>query len=243
MQRTKSAFLAVLTVLLVPTVTTAGIINGGFETGDYTGWTLLETSGVPSFGTWGIASNGQTINPGDSVFDHYDGVDVVQNSPGLPRTYNTLDGSDFMAIQLQTGPEYHFGANQVMTLASDALTLEWDMFYDNHAGEFLVNDDPVNLTGQFLAIVLLDAAGINVLDTAFITNPGDPLSIGMTHFVHDISAFAGQTVMLAIQMDVDLFFFDAGFDNFQITEAPEPGTLALLGIGLFGLGLARRRKV
>ena len=32
------------------------------------------------------------------------------------------------------------------------------------------------------------------------------------------------------------------FDNFSVTRVTEPGTLALLGIGLFGIGLARRRN-
>ena len=33
-----------------------------------------------------------------------------------------------------------------------------------------------------------------------------------------------------------------GLDNLTY-DIPEPGTLALLGIGLFGMGLARRKKV
>ena len=35
-----------------------------------------------------------------------------------------------------------------------------------------------------------------------------------------------------------------GMDNleFDINAIPEPGTLALLGLGLFGMGLSRRRK-
>lgn len=31
-------------------------------------------------------------------------------------------------------------------------------------------------------------------------------------------------------------------DNVQITSAPEPATLALLGIGLAGLGFSRRKR-
>lgn len=34
-----------------------------------------------------------------------------------------------------------------------------------------------------------------------------------------------------------------GFDNFNTASVPAPGTLALLGLGLFGIAAARRRKV
>jgi len=221
------------------------IVNGGFETGDYTGWGLFEggLSNVATFGTWGIVTDGQTVNPGDALFDFFDGVNVDQTSPGLPRTHNTLDGSNFMAVQYQNGGQFHRAVNQVIALDVGAQTLEWDMFYQDHSGGFVVNNDPLNDLGQFLAIRLYDALGITLLDTAFITNPGDAPSIGMTHFSHDISALAGQSVTLAIEMDVDNFYLDAGFDNFQVIDAnvPEPSSLAIFALALAGMGYSRKK--
>ena len=43
---------------------------------------------------------------------------------------------------------------------------------------------------------------------------------------------------------VNLYAMGEYFGDYQgLTAVPEPGTLALLGIGLFGMGLARRKKV
>ena len=78
----------------------ASLVNGSFETGDYMGWTLFEDSGSPYYGTWGIASDGQTINWGDLVFDFFDGINVEQFSEGLPN-----------AIKLSVGVQtFRFGS-------------------------------------------------------------------------------------------------------------------------------------
>lgn len=89
-------------VLLIATSARAQITNGSFES-DYAGWTLVETSLEPCFGTWGIATNGSTLNPLGSAFDFKDGLNCTQFSPGLPITFATTDGNK-MAFQLVNGP-------------------------------------------------------------------------------------------------------------------------------------------
>jgi hypothetical protein len=208
MQRFARAYLLILfvTSLLAATPAHAQIVNGSFEA-DYAGWTLLESGiGIPCFGTWGIALNGMTLNPGDIAFDFFDGVNCFQSSPGLPITFATTDGNR-LAFQLQNGPQSHRMYQDVAIGVPS--TLHWDMQYRNHAGAF----DP---TFQFLAVRIRDLAD-NLLQTLFITTQGvDPQNIPMTHFSSDLSAYAGSTVRLSIEMEVFNFYFDAQFDNFNL---------------------------
>lgn len=218
--------------------------NGSFETGDYTGWTLHESSegGCAHCGTWGIAFDGETINPGDSTFDHFDGVLVTQGSPGLPRTYTPSHGN-YMAYQLQTSGEFHAMGQELDLTGVD--TIYWDMFYENFAGEG-EGPDEFDPDEQAIAVTLRDGPGGAVLDTVFLTEPGDPASVAMQTFSADVSAFTGETIFFEVDMPVFFFFFDAGFDNFrtnlEMVGIPEPTTLSLMGIGLLGAGLARRRR-
>ena len=227
----------------------ASVVNGGFETGDYSGWTLFEGGSSPDadFGAWGIArNNGQMINPDASVFDHHDGIYITQSSPGLPIIYAPTDGHN-MALQLQNGEQIH-RMYQDISLESNASLLTWDMFYNNHWDSFVVGDGGIDAIAnyQYLAVYLRDLSD-NILDTLFITNIGDPLSIGMNSFSADISSYAGQTVGLDVFMEVDFWYFDAGFDNFQVSNqlsAPIPAALWLFGSGLLGLvGMARCKKI
>lgn len=195
-------------------VTSGAITNGSFETGDYTGWTLWEgPNNVPTFGTWGIATNGQTIAGGAGVFDYFNGILVYQNSPGLPHTYTATDGN-YVALQLQNGSQSHRMYQDVI-LPGAKSQLTWDMEFHNWDGSFA--------PAQRLSVNVRDPNTDAVLGTLFGTAAGDPISIPMTHFEADLSAWSGQTVRLSVDMVVNNFFFDAAFDNF-IVDILDPVT-------------------
>ncbi|NDY43022.1 hypothetical protein G3N55_09230 [Dissulfurirhabdus thermomarina] len=183
------------------------LVNGGFETGDYSGWTLRE--GRPAyFGTWGIARHGETINRYQAVFDYCDAMMVQENSAGLPHTYEATEGG-LMALQLQNGGQEH-RMYQDVVLPDYARALSWDMFYKNHAGSFGPD--------QCIAVHIRDLSD-NVLETLFLTDGTQPQEIPMTHFVYDISAYAGKAVRIDVDMKVYRNFLDAGFDNFRVELA------------------------
>ena len=187
------------------------IINGSFETGDYSGWTLVEDNEFPDEGTWGIAQDGDVVSYNDSTWDFCDEVWVNQYSDGLPITYYSTDGN-YLAYQLQNFVGNH-RMYQDVALGPDAARLTWDMWYTNWAGEFYPGE-------QYLAVNVRDPSDDSIIETLFITTEGvDPESIPMTAFSRDISAYAGTTVRLDIEMNVQAYYLDAAFDNFAIGGA------------------------
>ncbi|HEV7558461.1 MAG TPA: choice-of-anchor D domain-containing protein, partial [Kofleriaceae bacterium] len=175
--------------------------NGSFETGDYTGWTLRGS-------TWGIAADGQTIQRGDNVFDFVEQGLVAQFSPALPITYHATDGS-FVALQLQTFAEDR-RMFQTVSLPSCQPLLQWDMQYQVFGGSF----DP---NSQYIAVNIRDPETDAVLATPFKTSDGDPTTVPtMTPFQIDLSAFAGQTVELDFEQQVEIWHFPSAYDNIRI---------------------------
>jgi large repetitive protein len=194
------------------TTTQAAVVNGSFETGDYSGWTLLESPAPADFGTFAIVGDGQTIAPNEQVFDFFDGVFVTQFSPGMPTTYTATDGV-LLAVHLQNGGQNHRMFQTVELPACQAL-VRWDMMYRNHNAIF----DPTN---QFFAVHLRDPSDDTILATPYKTTQGiDPLVLpSMTAFEVDVSAFAGQTVRLDFEHQVFSFHFDIAWDQIRIACA------------------------
>ena len=237
MKVTKTTLVTVLAALCGAAGTAQGqIVNGSFETGDYTGWTLFEGApgggGNPLCGIWGIATNGQTINQFDTTFDFFDGVSVQHTFPtnALPTTYVATDGN-FVAYQLQNCSQTH-RMSQVINVPGGAPELTWDMQYESNVA-FVAKSTSPNFA-QELAVEIRNLSGTTILATLFTTDPanptnaGNPLAVSLQGYSADISAFAGQTVLLTVDMQVNINPLAAYFDNFQIMgcEPPEVNCFA-----------------
>jgi Stigma-specific protein, Stig1 len=187
----------------------SNIVNGSFETSDYTGWTLSTVGGTSTFGTWSIVADRQTVGSLASVFDFLAQTSVVERSPDLPITYAVPDGR-FMAVSFQNGPQEH-RMSQTILIPPAARTLSWSMQYENTAGAFVADS-------QFSAIYLRDPQTDAILATIWKTTEGtDPHTLPLTAMTGTIPfAYQGKTVKLDVDHQVQLSFFSAAWDNFVI---------------------------
>jgi len=206
------------------------VSNGGFETGDFTGWTLLESSGVPMNGTMTIMNSTQVVSPNDSVFDFVDQFVVQESSPGLPITYTATDGSRLAAF-LQNAAETQ-RLYQIVDVPDCGAFVRWDMAYTSHAA--------FDATMQFIAVNIRNSATDAILATPFKTTAaGSNLSEPtMTAFSQDVSAFDGQTIRLDFQVVASSSQIDVALDNIRVEcdnpplASPSPPSISFGSIAI-----------
>lgn len=210
------------------------ITNGGFETGDFTGWTVSDQAG----------------SSGSFYIDDGDGVTPVSGQP----TVGPSSGA-FYAVSDQVGPGAH-ALIQDFTVpgAAGSVILTFDMFVNDWDSGPLVNPAGLDYTAsgnQHGRVDLLLASagdfdtGAGVLANFYLGADGGTDPNLYSSYLFDISSLlvAGQTYRLRFAEADNQFFFNQGVDNVSVdfTVVPEPSTFTLVGAGLLGMSARRQR--
>ncbi len=168
------------------------IVNGGFETGNFNGWTIQATGS----GSWFI---------NDGTFVPVSGIGPVAPISG-----------NFDALTDQFGPSLNMLSEPfVVPSGVQSANVNWNDRIFNNAGVFV---DPI----QEVRVEIRDSTGTTVLATIFDTNPGDPLiqpgpnarSFDITTLMQSLE---GQTVRLCFTEEDNLFFFNYFVDDVSLT--------------------------
>ena len=198
------------------------LTNSGFETGDFTGWTVGGTTGGS-----GVALDGFLI--------------AGAVSPFVPAYANVRSGSYAGYGAIAASPGEFLSLSQSVMLGGGSYTAG---FYMGNDSQSAFGIDNAILAGQLA--ILVDGASVP-FSIRYPTNnfPTGSTPADMYEFAIDFAAVAGShqieyrisgsgTSRAGISVD-DFYLIGAG-------SVPEPGTLALLGLSLAGLAASRRRK-
>lgn len=162
------------------------IVNGNFETGDFTGWT------VAGYGGGGWVLNGGAFDP-----DSADGP-----RPALAGSYSAL------AVQNGNGRRTLSQEIYVPDGATSGTLLRWRQEVRNHAGRFSAN--------HRFAVELRDAATDTLLATLYTTTTNDPAFSAPTNRSVSLAAWRGERVRIVFFEEDSLGDLNVHLDDISV---------------------------
>jgi len=231
---------ALLTTALSTSVQAGLLTNTGFEAG-LAGWTTVDQVGS-------------------------EGSFLLQTGTQSPLTMTTVPappqgGSAAMTDALGPGSHVLYQDFIVPSLAPLGI-VTFSLFINNGAPDFFTpphldfastDPDPVLRINQQARVDFMTStadpfsvAPADVLQTLFLTQPGDPLVSGYRDFSIDITpllqARQGQTLRLRFAEVDNVLNFNLGVDNVDVKIIPEPSTWMMTVGALAGLCLTVRYR-
>jgi hypothetical protein len=188
-------------------VTTVGVPNGNFETGDFQHWNVANQPG--GSGDWFV----------------YSGT----KSPLSGFTIAAPPQGNFAATTDQTGPGTHVLYRNIKLEPGMRHELSFYLYYRNRAGEFFPRntlDYTVEPNQQYLVDILRPKADPFTFDPddirtrLFRTRKGDPNRLAPTLMTFGLTRFAGKTVRLRFAEVDNQDFFQASVDRVRVTSTP-----------------------
>jgi hypothetical protein len=199
------AALAVGTLALPCMASAATIANGGFESGDFTGWIKAESGS----GAWSVYT-GTAASGGLAIGSPPEGTHGATTS--------------------QSGAGSHVLYQDVALEAASTHALTLSIYWRNNAAFVTPSPETLSHIGspnqQYRVDVMRASAAVTSVDPADIlasvyqSHAGDPLTQTPRQITADLSAVAGQTVRIRIAETDNQNYFSAALDDVRIDSAP-----------------------
>jgi len=235
-----------LVVMLMPCSAEARVVNGGFESGTLSGWSVYQAN---PFGDW-FAYEGTETPIGAERKEQELGRDVPVQAPPQGTYAAVTDEIEpdtlilYQDVTLQPGRDYQLNllayynsykpiaipTPDTLSIADEALRLPNGEFQENQQFRIDVMKPDAPLES-------LDPA--DILRTVFATKAGDRPTMSPRKLTANLSAFAGQTVRLRIANTVTQEVFNAGVDAVSIASGA-PGSFSR-GNGPIGFRFGKAR--
>lgn len=260
--KTKFSLTLAASILLVSAAHADPFVNGGFETGNFNGWTVSNSAYRASINNINLTPDWVFANQTTTMRSQIIDTSYVDPRVGAALGSTVYSGNYSARIEDTNTGGYASAITQIVTnYTEDSINFVWKAVLEgahgiNDAATFQLTLTDLTDNTVLIAREYNAASGGSGVDTRFSFSGGNYYTKDWQIETLDIGeSLKGHDFMLSLiaadcqptghwgYVYLDGFGSVAGGGGDDTNNVPEPATLAILGLGLLGMTTARRRKI